>query len=147
MSKARKTSMDEKAANDGDRLKHPITLEVLGRCSTWPSLTYAETHAGAGRYLASGQRVDRPHIVRLQEKVAHEKRLAVESEAGGRYLGLLRDWWDDANNEGTYPGEHLRRGVAGCATGARVWRAIRPPTIAAASRRTSRSSCRRWTHW
>ena len=108
MSKLRKTSMDEKAANEGDRLKHPLTLELPGRCSAWESLTYAETHAGAGRYLASGQLADKPHIARLHDKVSREKRPAVDSEAGGRYLALLRDWWDDLNTVGAYPGSVLQ---------------------------------------
>ena len=46
--------IDERSANAGDILKHSLLLEVLGRCS-WCELTYAETHAGAGRYSAARQ--------------------------------------------------------------------------------------------
>ena len=39
MAKKKKISMDEKAAKDGDRLKHPLCLEVIGGCATWDKVT------------------------------------------------------------------------------------------------------------
>ena len=47
------SNMDRKAANDGDRLKHALLLEVLVRTQTWPRVVYSETHAGAGVYYQS----------------------------------------------------------------------------------------------
>ena len=38
--------MDTKAANSGDRMKHPLSQEVLIRTDGWKFITYAETHAG-----------------------------------------------------------------------------------------------------
>ncbi len=107
--------MDKNAANDGDRLKHPLCLEVIGRCSTWEDITYAETHGGAGRYLASDQSEGVPHIRRTRDEIRYlgdRPRLALnhldEVKPGGRYLSLLREWWNKPENEGAYPGSVLQ---------------------------------------
>ena len=71
-------------------------------------VTYAETHGGAGRYLASGQNPDKSHISRLRTKVAQAPSDIAESSAGSRYFYLLRDWWTQPENKGAYPGSVLQ---------------------------------------
>jgi len=102
------TSMAEKAANEGDKLKHSLLLEVLLRCKEWDSLTYAETHAGAGRYLAADQDKDNHYINNLSNLVAGLKHKPAEETAGSRYFYLLQDWWSDNDRTGTYPGSLLQ---------------------------------------
>jgi hypothetical protein len=104
-------SMDEKAANSGDRLKHPLCLEDLALCSKWKKVTYAETHGGAGRYLASGQARPDDHIHRLRDQIHRQPRAVNESSAGGRYLSLLQDWWDNPENNDAYPGSVLQAAI------------------------------------
>jgi hypothetical protein len=48
LSKGSAMLQSSNAANPGDQLKHGLLAELLSRCVDWPSLTYAETHAGAG---------------------------------------------------------------------------------------------------
>jgi hypothetical protein len=79
-------SMDEKAANPGDQLKHPLSLEVLARCSSWEKVTYAETHGGAGRYFSSGQALEAPQIHRLRDQVRREPGAVDQPSAGSGYL-------------------------------------------------------------
>ncbi len=57
---------DKNSANEGDQLKHSLLAEVLSRCVVWHSLTYAETHAGAGIYLEANQRAQKPHIANIK---------------------------------------------------------------------------------
>jgi 23S rRNA A2030 N6-methylase RlmJ len=59
--------IDKKAANDGDRLKHALLLEILARVTSWPAVVYAETHAGAGIYLQGGQDADHSYIRDLHD--------------------------------------------------------------------------------
>lgn len=101
-------SMDEKAANDGDKLKHPLLLEVLARCKGWDSLTYAESHAGAGKYCAADQLAEKPHIANLLKLVSAVTDKPTENAAGGRYYHLLQEWWSDQNRQGAYPGSVLQ---------------------------------------
>lgn len=101
-------SMDEKAANDGDKLKHPLLLEVLARCKGWDSLTYAESHAGAGEYRAADQLAEKPHIANLLNLVSAVKDKPTEEAAGGRYFHHLQEWWSDENRQGKYPGSVLQ---------------------------------------
>ena len=54
-SQNKKTSQGKNAANKGDWLKHALTSEVLAQCLDWPTITYAETHAGAGIFSADSQ--------------------------------------------------------------------------------------------
>jgi hypothetical protein len=108
MAKFDETKMDSKAGNDGDQLKHPLCLEVIENCSKWARVTYAETHAGAGRYLSSKQGADRPYISKLKSKVMGVPEDAPRSMAGCRYLGLLRNWWELPEVEVTYPGSVLQ---------------------------------------
>ncbi|HVC92705.1 MAG TPA: hypothetical protein VND64_03395 [Pirellulales bacterium] len=119
MGKSKKPSMDEKAANEGDKLKHALLLEVLGRCEDWKNLTYAETHAGAGIYLASAQSPNKPHIANLFRLWSDADAEPAESDAGGRYFALLRRWWASERRINRYPGSILQsalylksRGVA-----------------------------------
>jgi hypothetical protein len=89
--------MDQKAANCGDRLKHGVLLEVLDRLDDWPTITYAETHAGAGIYT-SGAELN--NIDELRRQV-----LASPCVSGGRvYFEHLRQWWSDPSRERGYPG-------------------------------------------
>jgi hypothetical protein len=103
--------MDKKAGNEGDKLKHPLLLEVLGRCEGWGRLTYAETHAGAGHYLAAAQNAglakDR-HIVNLYSLWSKVEQPPAEEDAGGRYYALLRRWWASKRRTATYPGSVLQ---------------------------------------
>ncbi|MBN9519358.1 hypothetical protein J0H58_12685 [bacterium] len=101
-------SMDKKAANEGDKLKHPLLLEVLARCKAWGSLAYAESHAGAGKYLAADQHPDKPHISNLFNLLSDQKDKPDEEAAGGRYYRLLQDWWADKDGFATYPGSVLQ---------------------------------------
>lgn len=102
-------NMDEKAANDGDKLKHSVLLETLGRCAKWKSLTYSETHAGAGKYSLGGQKPNRQHIAKLFDLVdsLHDNEPSKQN-AGGRYWHLLRNWWNVSANKKTYPGSVLQ---------------------------------------
>jgi hypothetical protein len=99
---AKKTNMDEKAANQGDRLKHALLIEILDRASSWSSVHYAETHAGAGIYLAANQPKDR-HIEYLALKLVDIESAANDSPGRG-YLQWLKEWWSDPENGGRYPG-------------------------------------------
>lgn len=100
--------MDTKAANEGDKLKHALLLEVVGRCTAWESLTYAETHAGAGIYHSADQDAEKPHIARLHELVASVAAEPAEQTAGGRYFRLLRKWWACNERRDSYPGSILQ---------------------------------------
>ncbi len=97
-------NMDEKAANQGDRLKHALLLEVLQRTCNWPSVAYAETHAGAGVYCAKGQSEKHPYIQDLQSIVTRQRPPAKEDEPGAAYLKWLKEWWHVPANDGLYPG-------------------------------------------
>jgi cupin 2 domain-containing protein len=96
-------SQDKNAANDGDLLKHAILSELLKQCAHWHSLTYAETHAGAGIYTATNQTSEKPYIRTLQSKIVELPKTPVR-EAGGQYTSLLKNWWMKAENDGLYPG-------------------------------------------
>lgn len=102
--------MDTLAANSGDQMKHPLTLEVLIRTDSWTSVTYAETHAGAGTYVAKHQHQD--HFIReLRERVTHSKlviKSGHSSNAGSAYFTRLRHWWSRRDNFGKYPGGALQ---------------------------------------
>ena len=100
--------MDKKAANFGDRLKHPLLLEVLARCKTWDALTYAESHAGAGEYLAADQDADKPRITELFRLVSDLKDKPSEEAAGRRYYHLLQERWAKKDGQGSYPGSVLQ---------------------------------------
>ncbi|MGV2338729.1 MAG UNVERIFIED_CONTAM: hypothetical protein LVR18_33505 [Planctomycetaceae bacterium] len=91
------------AANPGDQLKHGLLAELLSRCVDWPSLTYAETHAGAGIYSAAAQASPRDHIVRLQAKLRSSDETATVG-AGAAYARLLSDWWNQPRPSLDYPG-------------------------------------------
>jgi 23S rRNA A2030 N6-methylase RlmJ len=99
--------MNKKAANEGDKLKHPLLLEVLVRCKNWPSLIYAETHAGAGKYLAADQEDENRHITDLYNFFSDVKEKPVEEAAGGSYYHLLQDWWA-VKGKDSYPGSVLQ---------------------------------------
>ena len=109
------------AANPGDQLKHGLLAELLSRCVDWPSLTYAETHAGAGIYSAAAQASPRDHIVRLQAKLRSSDQTATVG-AGAAYARLLGDWWNQPRPSLDYPGSVvqaallLRQGRTGRAT-------------------------------
>jgi len=95
------------AANCGDQLKHALLAELLMRCIDWPSLTYAETHAGAGIYSAAAQVPPRDHIVQLQAKLQSSDETATAG-AGSAYAKLLSDWWDQSRQSLDYPGSVMQ---------------------------------------
>jgi hypothetical protein len=102
--------MNEKSANQGDRLKHALLLEVLERAQTWPDVTYAETHAGAAIYRAEGQAAQKPdkqYIRLLREEVERSHLAEGDNEPGAAYLGWLKEWWLAPSKDGTYPGSAL----------------------------------------
>jgi len=101
---------DSNAANEGDQLKHALLAEVLLRCLNWPSLTYAETHAGAGIYVATSQSADKSHIYKLKMLV-NGLETPDEATAGGGYARLLKQWWSDAGNADKYPGSVLQAAI------------------------------------
>jgi hypothetical protein len=110
MAATRSTNMDEKAANHGDRMKHALLLETLKGTHGWPTVTYAETHAGAGIYRAEGQAAQEPdqQYIRLLREGVNRVCLPTESDRpGASYLEWLKEWWKDASNDGTYPGSGL----------------------------------------
>ena len=107
MAKSVEPTMEENAANEGDKLKHSILLEVLRRCREWTSLTYAETHAGAGLYDVSDQ-TKKPHISDLQQLVVGLPNALSEESAGATYYSLLKRWWSDELNDALYPGSVLQ---------------------------------------
>ncbi|MBL8849404.1 MAG: hypothetical protein JNG89_06960 [Planctomycetaceae bacterium] len=98
---------DKNAANDGELLKHSLLAEVLSHCSEWHSLTYAETHAGAGIYEARKQAGGRPHIENLQVKIADIPESS-ERQGGSRFTRFLKDWWSESHHNGLYPGSVLQ---------------------------------------
>jgi len=98
------------AANEGDQLKHALLAEVLLRCLDWPSLTYAETHAGAGIYDAKSQTTDKAHIHKLKALVDGLEN-PDEATAGGEYARLLKTWWSDAEKADKYPGSVLQAAI------------------------------------
>lgn len=111
--------MDEKSANPGDRMKHALSLEVLSRTADWPTVTYSETHAGAGIYAESKQKPANAHIRALRERVMWELvrsaagATAVERPTpvpGAAYLDLLKRWWDSPDQFGNYPGSARQAG-------------------------------------
>ncbi len=83
-------------------MKHALLLEVLERTIGWPDQVYAETHAGAGVYLAQNQKVGEKHIDELWEIVA--KACDTSDGPGFAYLSWLKHWWGDTANRGWYPG-------------------------------------------
>ena len=99
--------MDTKAANSGDRMKHPLSQEVLIRTDGWKFITYAETHAGAGTYLDQHQHQDH-YIADLRAMLERRAKLVLNSRhssnAGSAYFDLLRTWWSRQGNLGKYPG-------------------------------------------
>lgn len=101
---------DSNAANEGDQLKHALLAEVLVRCLDWPSLTYAETHAGAGVYDSAFQPVGKDYIQRLKKTVESEP-LPHENDAGRGYLLLLKNWWSNPENPNWYPGSVLQAAI------------------------------------
>ena len=49
------------AANFGDRMKQALLLEIFSRTDEWGKTTYTETHAGAGAYCQSAQKMGPLH--------------------------------------------------------------------------------------
>jgi hypothetical protein len=92
----------------GRQAETPAAAEVLARWKAWDSLTCAETHAGAGKYLAADQDADKPHIADLFNLVSGLQDKPTEDAAGGRYYHLLQEWWSDKNRLATYPGRVLQ---------------------------------------
>ncbi len=101
---------DSNAANEGDQLKHALLAEVLVRCLDWPSLTYAETHAGAGIYKASSQSPGKDHIHKLKTLIDELDGIE-EADAGNGYARLLKNWWSDDGNADKYPGSVLQAAI------------------------------------
>lgn len=86
------------AANEGDMLKHPLICDVLFLCSQqeWKSITYAETHAGAGVYSSEHQNVG-GCIAKLKQK--HDD--AKEDTQADDYFFLLREFWQNPETPST----------------------------------------------
>ncbi|MCH2131879.1 MAG: hypothetical protein MK179_22285 [Pirellulaceae bacterium] len=113
MAKKKKVNMDQLAANAGDRMKHALSLEVLSRTNSWATLTYSETHAGAGVYLEKNQ-TKPAHIRNLRDIVLWQTMRKQFADSGGEaegqiaagdaYLDLLKSWWFESSNLGKYPG-------------------------------------------
>lgn len=101
---SKSTNMDKNAANHGDRLKHALLLEVLGRTKDWPGVAYAETHAGAGRYRAGDQK-EAKHIAELRRMI--RKAQPAIGMPGHAYLAWLQSWWGIRPHRGAYPGSAL----------------------------------------
>jgi hypothetical protein len=113
--------MDEKSANPGDRLKHALSLEILARTAEWPSVSYSETHAGAGIYHESKQKPTQPYIRNLRECVLWEllrptigkqdnSSALRQRVAGAAYLELLGRWWFEPDKFTSYPGSARQAG-------------------------------------
>lgn len=101
-----KNQMDLLSANEGDRMKHAINLELLSRMMAWGSIRYSETHSGAGVYTGNS------NIQELNELVLKERALfgqrskahLTSKTPGEEYLLLLARWWDRSENANQYPG-------------------------------------------
>lgn len=106
-----KPVMDDKAANDGDKLKHSLLLEVISRCNEWNELNYAETHAGAGLYNTEVLQTT-SHIDLLQQRTSYSN--PYSEEAGYAYYKLLTDWWDTREDfwYPSYPGSVLQTAMS-----------------------------------
>lgn len=114
--KEKRNQMDEKSANPGDRMKHPLNLELLSRAKLWPSICYSETHSGAGIYQENLQKPSKPYISQLKEQVLEISRSfkVIDSTqaseptairlAGKPFLDVLTDWWSQPGKEAEYPG-------------------------------------------
>lgn len=84
----------QNAANDGDKLKHPLICDVLKLCiaNDWKNIVYAETHAGAGVYDSSNQKVKK-HILSLMCKYVSAKDCEKDN-----YYAVLKDFWTNTND-------------------------------------------------
>ena len=87
-------TQDQNAANDGDKLKHPLICDVLKLCiaNNWKNIVYAETHAGAGIYDSSNQKVKK-HILSLMCKYVSAKDCQKDN-----YYFVLKDFWTNSND-------------------------------------------------
>jgi hypothetical protein len=107
----RSPDMNKQSANQGDRLKHALLLEVLEGTQAWPDVTYAETHAGSGIYRAKGQAAQKPvkqYIRLLREEVERTHLDEGDNGPGAAYLRWLKEWWGSPSNDDTYyPGSAL----------------------------------------
>ncbi len=104
--------MNEKAANDGDKIKHSLLLSVLEQCNVWPEITYAETHSGAGKYKVEDQLVS-THIKDFQFELSdeHSQIHGYESEYDDAYsIFMKHNWWSLSKNKDIYPGSPLLAG-------------------------------------
>ncbi|WP_417745552.1 hypothetical protein [Rosistilla oblonga] len=102
---------DKNAGNTGDQLKHSLTAEVLMSCLDWPTITYAETHAGAGCFDAQAQSNEgKTHITDLKGRVASQE-ANERQDAGGRYHELLASWWSETGNASMYPGSVVQSAI------------------------------------
>jgi hypothetical protein len=111
MAKNKKNKMDPQSANSGDRMKHALNLELLTRMRSWPSVSYSETHSGAGIYEAELQDPRKQHIRNLRDLVTWERlnRLgnnsSLQSTAGEEFFKRLTEWWGNQENPfEKYPG-------------------------------------------
>ena len=84
----------QNAANDGDKLKHPLICDVLKLCiaNDWKNIVYAETHAGAGVYDSSNQKVKK-NILSLMCKYVSAKDCQKDN-----YYAVLKDFWTNTND-------------------------------------------------
>ena len=96
-------NMDEKAANNGDRLKHALLLEILGRAApSWPTVVYAETHAGAGVYYQEEQsKQGQQYISDLRALISEtiSSGSPAPESAGFNYFAALKRWWFEASDD------------------------------------------------
>lgn len=113
----------EKAANDGDILKHPLICDLLQKCidAGWKNITYAETHAGAGIYSSKDQdpqpsptsskpkktkeKVQVQHIKALFQK--HEKNIEQEDKKD-TYWHILNQSWEPLRRAGINPDTEIK---------------------------------------
>jgi hypothetical protein len=105
----KKPNQGKNAANKGDKLKHPLICETLFRCffdGKWPSITYAETHAGAGVYSSEDQKKD-GNIVSLRRQFEQAK----PGTPTDSYFLLLDEFWEKhkrpTDGETKYPGSAM----------------------------------------
>jgi hypothetical protein len=99
--------MDVNSGNNGDRLKHFLIHEVLSRCSSWRSIGYSETHAGAGIYNSDAQTEIRKYIGVLRRYVRDADQEETQGP-GQSYFQCLNAWWSRGENAKQYPGSVLQ---------------------------------------
>ena len=116
---------DRNAGNTGDQLKHALLVEILTRIGETPTArdwSYAETHAGAGRFMTSqAERLGISAMAVTGGRSASLARDMCDLPPGYSYAELLADWSCFEGATGVYPGSPVIASVSGRYLNSRVF--------------------------